>query len=207
VRRGSVGGRPADGVDGNTAAVRCADGVGEGVRDRGRAVRVLTPPTGSGYGGKHTGECAVEAARLAKAAGKPVKLQWTREDEFTWAYFGQRGWSTCGAARRRTARLRAGSSITTIRGARRSAAVQFEPGAEFHAADSPLTAGTYRGWRQVRITSRASPTWIVGACGGMEPAAFRMKNASDPRLRAVMEAATERFRWQGEERWRQRDTG
>src|SRR5262249_8337327 len=33
-------------------------------------VRVIVPDTGSGYGGKHTGEAAVEAARLAKAAGK-----------------------------------------------------------------------------------------------------------------------------------------
>jgi len=37
-------------------------------------VRVIVPDTGSGYGGKHTGEAAVEAARLAKAAGKPVQL-------------------------------------------------------------------------------------------------------------------------------------
>ena len=38
---------------------------------------------GSAYGGKHTGEAAIEAARLAKAAGRPVKLVWTREEEFT----------------------------------------------------------------------------------------------------------------------------
>jgi isoquinoline 1-oxidoreductase len=30
---------------------------------------------------------------------------------------------------------------------------------------------------------------------GMEPAAFRYKNATDMRLRAVIEAATERFGW------------
>src|SRR5229473_1645071 len=30
-------------------------------------VRVIVPDTGSGYGGKHTGECAIEAARLARA--------------------------------------------------------------------------------------------------------------------------------------------
>jgi isoquinoline 1-oxidoreductase len=35
-------------------------------------VHVIVPDTGSGYGGKHTGEAALEAARLAKAAGKPV---------------------------------------------------------------------------------------------------------------------------------------
>ena len=55
------------------------------------SVRVITPDTGSGYGGKHTGEAAVEAARLAKGAGKPVKLVWTREEEFTWAYFRPAG--------------------------------------------------------------------------------------------------------------------
>src|SRR5262249_38153353 len=32
-------------------------------------VRVLVPDTGSAYGGKHTGDAAVEAARLSKAAG------------------------------------------------------------------------------------------------------------------------------------------
>ena len=54
-------------------------------------VRVIMPDTGAGYGGKHTGEAALEAARLAKAAGKPVKLVWTREEEFTWAYFRPAG--------------------------------------------------------------------------------------------------------------------
>ena len=52
---------------------------------------MIMPDTGSGYGGKHTGEAAIEAARLAKAAGKPVKLVWTREEEFTWAYFRPAG--------------------------------------------------------------------------------------------------------------------
>ncbi len=50
-------------------------------------VHVIVPDFGSGYGGKHTGESAVEAARLAQAAKKPVMLRWTREEEFTWAYF------------------------------------------------------------------------------------------------------------------------
>ena len=49
-------------------------------------IRVIVPDTGSGYGGKHTGEAALEAA-----AGKPVKLVWTREEEFTWAYFRPAG--------------------------------------------------------------------------------------------------------------------
>jgi nicotinate dehydrogenase subunit B len=55
------------------------------------SVRVIMPDTGSGYGGKHTGEAAVEAARLARSAKRPVKLVWTREEEFTWAYFRPAG--------------------------------------------------------------------------------------------------------------------
>ena len=44
--------------------------------------RVIVPDTGGGLGGKHTGEVAVEAARLARAAGKRVSLRWTRAEEF-----------------------------------------------------------------------------------------------------------------------------
>jgi isoquinoline 1-oxidoreductase len=49
-------------------------------------VRVIVPDTGSAYGGKHSGEHAIEAARLAKAAGTPVKLVWTRAEEFSFGY-------------------------------------------------------------------------------------------------------------------------
>src|SRR5205085_10624745 len=50
-------------------------------------VRVIVPDFGGGFGGKHNGTGAVEAAKLAKAAGRPVSLRWTRQEEFTWAYF------------------------------------------------------------------------------------------------------------------------
>src|SRR2546423_3574218 len=40
-------------------------------------VRVIVPDFGGGFGGKHSGECAVEAAKLAQGAGKPVCLRWT----------------------------------------------------------------------------------------------------------------------------------
>jgi isoquinoline 1-oxidoreductase len=49
--------------------------------------RVIVPDNGSGYGGKHSGEAAIEAARLAQEAKKPVKIVWSREEEFVWAYF------------------------------------------------------------------------------------------------------------------------
>ena len=49
------------------------------------------PASGAAYGGKHTADAALEAARLSKAVGSPVKVVWTREEEFTWAYFRPAG--------------------------------------------------------------------------------------------------------------------
>ena len=41
-------------------------------------VRVITPFVGGGFGGKSAGRQAIEAARLAVAAGVPVRVVWSR---------------------------------------------------------------------------------------------------------------------------------
>jgi isoquinoline 1-oxidoreductase len=159
---------------------------------------VIVPATGSGYGGKHSGECAVEAARLAKTAGKPVRLQWTREDEFTWAYFRPAGVIDIRSGARKDGTITHWQFHNYNSG---NAAVRSPyniPGqvSEFHQADSPLRQGSYRGLAaSANHFARESHMDEIAHAIGMEPAAFRMKNASDPRLRAVIEAATERFRW------------
>ena len=50
------------------------------------SVHVVVPDYGGGFGGKHGSAVALEAARLARAAGRPVKVQWSRADEFTRGY-------------------------------------------------------------------------------------------------------------------------
>lgn len=40
------------------------------------------------YGHNGADDAAVDAAILARAAGRPVRLQWSREDELAWAPFG-----------------------------------------------------------------------------------------------------------------------
>lgn len=40
------------------------------------------------YGHNGADDAAIDAAFLARAAGRPVRLQWTREEEFAWAPFG-----------------------------------------------------------------------------------------------------------------------
>ena len=161
-------------------------------------VRVMVPATGSGYGGKHTGECAVEAARLAKAAGKPVKLQWTREEEFTWAYFRPAGVIDIRSGARKDGTISGWQFHNYNSGSAGIRSPYNIPAqvAEFHAAESPLRQGSYRGLAATaNHFARESHMDELARATGIEPAAFRMKNASDPRLRAVIEAATERFRW------------
>jgi isoquinoline 1-oxidoreductase len=55
-------------------------------------IRVTVPPFGSGYGGKtRSPEAPIEAARLAMAAKRPVRVAWSRTEEFWWAYFRPAG--------------------------------------------------------------------------------------------------------------------
>ena len=117
---------------------------------------------GSGYGGKHTGEAAVEAARLAKAAGKPVKLVWTREEEFTWAYFRPAGVIEVNAGAKSDGTLTAwefhnyNSGGSAIRHAVRRCRTAKT---EFHSTESPLRQGSYRALASTANTSPASRTW------------------------------------------------
>ena len=161
-------------------------------------VRVLVPDTGSAYGGKHTGDAALEAARLAKAAGKPVKLVWTREEEFTWAYFRPAGVIDVESGVRDDGTITAWQfdSYNAGQAAIRTPYSVPHQKITFHPADAPLRQGSYRGLagpanhfaREVHMDELAH---LVG----MEPLEFRLKNASDPRLRAVLQAAAEKFGW------------
>ena len=110
-------------------------------------VRVLVPDMGSGYGGKHTAECAIETARLAKAAGKPVKLVWTREEEFTWAYFRPAARIEISSGVGRDGRLTAWEFHNYNSG---TSGIETpydvaNQRVEFHPSDSPLRQGSYRG--------------------------------------------------------------
>jgi isoquinoline 1-oxidoreductase len=161
-------------------------------------VRVIVPDTGSGYGGKHTGETAVEAARLAKAAGRPVKLVWTREEEFRWAYFRPAGVIDVTAGVRRDGTITAWRFDNYNSGAaaiRPMYAIENQR-VTFHPSDSPLRQGSYRALAATANQfAREMHVDELAHLVGMDPLAFRLKNIRDPRLRAVLQAAAERFGW------------
>jgi nicotinate dehydrogenase subunit B len=161
-------------------------------------VRVIVPDTGSGYGGKHIGDAAIEAARLAKVARQPVKLVWTREEEFTWAYFRPAGVIDVAS--------RVDASGKLIRWEHRNynsggAAIRAlydvaDRQEVYHPSQSPLRQGSYRGLagaanhfaRETHIDEMAQTLRI-------DPLEFRLRNLRDPRARAALEAAAGRFGW------------
>jgi len=161
-------------------------------------IRVIMPDTGSGYGGKHTGEAAIEAARLAKSAGKPVKLVWTREEEFTWAYFRPAGVIDVRSAVDKNGRLTAWEFHNYNSGTSAINTLYDVPNKkiEFHPVDAPLRSGSYRGLAgTANHFARECHMDELAALAGVEPLEFRLRNLKDERLRAVFEAAADKFGW------------
>jgi isoquinoline 1-oxidoreductase len=161
-------------------------------------VRVIVPDTGSGYGGKHTGECALEAARLARAAGRPVKVVWSREEEFRWAYFRPAGVIDVRSGADPAGKLVAWEMHNYNSGTAAIRTLYEAPHQhiEFHPADSPLRQGSYRGLAATaNHFARESHMDELAALLKIDPLELRRRNLKDPRLLAVLEAAAERFGW------------
>ena len=165
-------------------------------------VRVIVPDTGAGYGGKHTGETAIEAARLARTANRPVRLVWSREEEFTFAYFRPAALIEIKAGVKRDGTLTAWDFHNYNAGAagiRMSYDVAHQR-VIYHPAETPLRQGSYRALAATANTfAREQHMHDLATRVGMDPLDFRLKNLSDERLRNVLTAAAERFRWRA---WR-----
>ncbi len=161
-------------------------------------VRVIVPDTGSGYGGKHTGECAIEAARLAKATNKPVKLVWSREEEFTWAYFRPAGVIDIKSGVKSDGMITAWEFHNYNSGGSGIQTKYDIPNADirFHQSNSPLRQGSYRGLAATaNHFARESHIDELADAVRLDPLAFRLKNIKDERMRAVLEAAAKAFGW------------
>lgn len=161
-------------------------------------VRVIIPDMGSGYGGKHSGEAAVEAARMAKAVGKPVRVVWTREEEFTWAYFRPAAVIEATAGVTKDGTLTAWDFHNYNAGAPGIRTPYTVPNVrtESHQTDSPLRQGAYRALASTGNTfARESVMDELAFAIGMDPLEFRLKNLKDARVRAVLEAAAKQFGW------------
>jgi len=169
-------------------------------------VRVITPYVGGGFGGKSASRQAVEAARLATLTGKPVRVVFSREEEFFYDTF------------RPAAVIKIASGLD---GSRRIATWVYqvyaagERGAA-HFYDIPnhrtLVYGGWGGagipgfhpfavgpWRapgaSTNAFARESHIDIMAAKAGMDPVEFRLKNLTDARMTRTLKAAAAKFGW------------
>ncbi len=169
-------------------------------------VRVITPFVGGGFGGKSGGGLqAIEAAKLAKATGKPVQVCWSRAEEFFLDSFRPAA----------VVRIRSG-----IDGAGRICLWDYQVYAagsrsseQFYDVPNNLirTYGRWGGdtpkmhlfatgpWRapgaNINVFARESQIDTMAAKARIDPLEFRLNNTSDKRMRGVLEAAAGRFGW------------
>src|SRR5205823_8710206 len=139
--------------------------------------------TGAAYGGKHTGEAALEAARLAKAVGQPVKLIWSREEEFTWAYLRPAGLIEVSSALTDDGLITAWEYHNYNSGAEAMRPPYAIPNQRvaFHTTLSPLRQGSYRALAATaNHFARESHIDELAHLVGIDPLDFRLRNLSDP---------------------------
>jgi isoquinoline 1-oxidoreductase len=174
------------------------------------AVRVIVGPTGTGFGGKQDATIALEAARLARAAGAPVRVKWSREVEYTSGYLRPAALIDVQSGADDEGRLAAWSMTTYNAGPNAilppydvpNQAIRFQP------TVSPLPQGAYRGLAATANTfARESHLDELARRLGVDPLEFRLAQLTDDRLAAVLSAAAARAGWSDAGRAEGRDDG
>lgn len=168
-------------------------------------VRVITPFVGGGFGGKSFNLQAVEAARLAKATGRPVQARWTREEEFFNDTFRpaavvqvQAGVDDAGriafwAYDVRFAGDRGSDLLYDVADHRISAVGNFNGPPGVH----PFGVGAWRApGCNTNAFARESHIDALAALAGADPVEFRLKHLTNPRAHRVLAAAAAQWGWQ-----------
>ncbi len=161
-------------------------------------VRVIVPDMGSAYGGKHTSDAALEATRLARAAKHPVKVVWTREEEFTWAYFRPAGLIEIKSAIDEAGKLSAWEFDNYHAGLSgiETPYVVANQRAAYFAVPLVLRSGSYRGLAATaNHFARETHIDALARLAQIDPLEFRLNNLSNERHRAVLQAAAKSFGW------------
>jgi isoquinoline 1-oxidoreductase len=169
-------------------------------------VRIITTYVGGGFGGKSGAPQAVEAARLARLTGKPVRVVWSRDEEFFYDTFRPAAVIKIHSGLTRDGRIALWDYL--VYGAGNREAAQFYDVAHQRTQSSgewgggnppgmhPFAVGP---WRAPAVNSnsfgRESHIDLLANKAGADPLEFRLKHLSEPRMRRVLEAAAKRFGW------------
>jgi CO/xanthine dehydrogenase Mo-binding subunit/aerobic-type carbon monoxide dehydrogenase small subunit (CoxS/CutS family) len=162
------------------------------------AVRVVVPDYGGGFGGKHGSTVAAEAARLARAADCPVRVQWSRHEEFHWGYLRPAALIDVASSASGTGEI-SGWSFTNINSGSVGILSPYRIPHQrivYQPADSPLPQGSYRALAATaNHFARESHMDELAAQLGTDPLEFRLRHLDDNRLADVFRAAAERLGW------------
>lgn len=173
------------------------------------SVRVITPYLGGGFGGKSASGQAVEAARLAKIAGKPVQVAWTRAEEFYNDTFDPAAVVKIRSGLDRNMRIShwdyevfaAGPRGATIFYDIPNLRVRSAGGMSYEgaAAEKGLHLFHVGPWRapgaNMNVFAVESQIDTMAAAAGADPVVFRLQHLSDTRMRRVLESCSKAFGW------------
>ena len=161
-------------------------------------VRVIVPPTGGGFGGKPGGGVASEAAILAREVGGPVKVTWSRHEEFTAGTLRPAAIVVVSSAAAPSGELVAWR-FTNINAGPAAIASPYRVAnlrIDYQPSTSPLAQASYRALAATANNfARESQMDELAHDLGCDPVEFRAENLDDERLVAVLRAAAERFGW------------
>ena len=183
---------------GSQTPFRSRDAISDALELSPAQVRVVVPPTGSGFGGKHAAELAVVAARLARAAGHPVRIAYTREEEFSRAYLRPMAVIDVrsGAAKDGTLLAWEFHDLNAGSAAARTPYTVANQKVDNQPAESPLAQGSYRALAATANNfARESHMDELAARVGADPVEYRLRHLDDDRLAAVLRAVAERAGW------------
>jgi CO/xanthine dehydrogenase Mo-binding subunit/aerobic-type carbon monoxide dehydrogenase small subunit (CoxS/CutS family) len=161
-------------------------------------VRVVAPTAGSAFGGKHHGEVAIEAARLARVANQPVKVRWSRAEEFEAAYLRPAAVIDVRSGGSGDGTLSAWEFVNIGSGAAGMGCPYAIPNQQltYQPAASPLRQGSYRGiGATANHFARESHIDELAHALGLDPVELRLRHLEDERLKEVLRAAVERAGW------------
>lgn len=170
-----------------------------------KLVRVIAPEIGGGFGGKSLYRPAMEAAKLARIAGRPVRVAYSRDEEMTWSTFRPAALITIRSGFDGDGRLTAWDfhAVHTTtdrpmigqRGSETPYAVT-DVRVVVSAGPAPLKPGSYRSLGcAVNHFAREVHADEVAASLGIDPVEIRLRNLPDPRYRRVLEVAADQFGW------------
>jgi CO/xanthine dehydrogenase Mo-binding subunit len=167
-----------------------------GMRDD--AVRVIVPDYGGGWGGNDPADAGLEAARIAKAAGRPVLVRWSRTEEFSRAYFRPAAVIDIEAGLDAAGKITSWSFVNINSG---GSAVDTpyaiaRQRCQFVGSASPLKQGSYRALAATanNFAREAFMDELAGEAG-QDPLDFRLAHLDNDRIRTALQTAAERFGW------------